>query len=108
MPYPGDHDWRTAARYYLPLCRWVAGSPLLILGAAGTLVAIVSRARWPLFLLLLPLVFYVWSMHSSGTPIFVPDLSPYSWYNTRYAIAALPLAAFAAGALVTLLPAGYT
>jgi hypothetical protein len=104
MRYPGDHDWFTAARYYFAACRWVAGSPLLILGAAGTLVAIASRARWALFLLLLPLVFYVWSMHSSGTPIFVPDLAPYSWYNTRYAIAAVPFAAFAVGALVTLLP----
>ena len=46
-------------------------------------------------------------MHSSGTPIFVPDLWPYSWYNTRYALAALPLAAFAAGALVTLVPARF-
>lgn len=42
-------------------------------------------------------------MHSSGTPIFVPVLWPNSWYNTRYAIAALPLAAFAAGAIVTLI-----
>jgi Gpi18-like mannosyltransferase len=104
MRYPGDHDWFTAARYYLAACRWAAGTPLLILGAVGTLVAIASRTRWALFLLLLPLVFYVWSMHSSGTPIFVPDMPPFSWYNTRYAIAAVPFAAFGAGALVTLLP----
>jgi hypothetical protein len=43
-------------------------------------------------------------MHSSGTPIFVPDLPPYGWYNTRYAIAVVPFAAFGAGALVTLVP----
>ena len=49
----------------------------------------------------------MWSIHSSGTPIFVPDLPPYSWYNTRYAIAAVPFAAFAAGALVTLIPARF-
>ena len=46
-------------------------------------------------------------MHSSGTPIFVPDLPPYGWYNTRYAIAVVPFAAFAAGALVTLVPARF-
>jgi hypothetical protein len=105
MKYPGDHAWLTSARYYLAASRWVAGWPLLILGAAGTLAAIARRASWwALFLLLLPPLFYVWSMHSSGTPIFVPDLAPYSWYNTRYAIAAVPFAAFAAGALVTLFP----
>ncbi|MCU1334747.1 MAG: hypothetical protein JWO19_328 [Bryobacterales bacterium] len=108
--YPGDHDWFTAARYYFAASRWVAGWPLLILGAAGALVAILRSARrretgWALFLLLLPPLFYVWSMHSSGTPIFVPNLTPYSWYNTRYAVAAVPFAAFVAGGLVTLLPA---
>jgi hypothetical protein len=52
----------------------------------------------------LPVIFYLWSMHSSGTPIFIPTLWPFSWYNTRYAIAVLPLAAFAAGAIVSILP----
>jgi hypothetical protein len=76
----------------------------LVLGIAGTLVAVAKRVWWALFLLLLPPLFYVWSMHSSGTPIFVPDLAPYGWYNTRYAIAVVLFAAFAAGALVTLVP----
>jgi hypothetical protein len=104
-PYPGDHDWFTAVRYYVAASRWATGWPLLILGAAGTLAAIARRAAWwALFLLLLPPAFYVWSMHSSGVPIFVPNLTPYSWYNTRYAVAAIPFAAFAGGALVTLFP----
>lgn len=105
--YPGDHDWLTAARYYFAASRWIAGWPLLVLGIAGMLVAAAKRVWWALFLLVLPALFYVWSMHSSGTPIFVPDLSPYGWYNTRYAIAVVPLAAFAAGALVTLVPARF-
>jgi hypothetical protein len=102
--YPGDHDWITAARYYFAASRWVAGWPLLVLGIAGTLVAVAKRVWWALLLLLLAPLFYVWSMHSSGTPIFVPDLSPFGWYNTRYAVAAILFAAFAAGALVTLVP----
>jgi hypothetical protein len=102
--YPGDHDWLTAAHYYFAASRWVAGWPLLVLGIAGTLAAVIKRAWWPMFFLLLPPLFYVWSMHSSGTPIFVPDLPPYGWYNTRYAIAVVPFAAFAAGALVTSVP----
>jgi len=102
--YPGDHDWLMAARYYLAASRWMTGWPLLVIGAAGTMVALVKQRGWAIFLLLLPPLFYVWSLHSSGTPIFVPDLPPYSWYNTRYAIAVVPFAAFAAGALVTLVP----
>ena len=103
--YPGDHDWLTAIRYYFAASRWIAGWPLLLLGAGGVLIRI-RNTGWALLFLLLPPVFYVWSLHSSGTPIFVPDLAPYSWYNTRYAIAAVPFAAFAAGAIVTLFPNG--
>ncbi len=105
--YPGDHDWITAARYYFAASRWIAGWPLLAMGIAGTVVAATKRVWWALFLLLLPPLFYVWSMHSSGTPIFVPDLPPYGWYNTRYAIAAVAFTAFASGALVTLVPARF-
>jgi hypothetical protein len=67
-------------------------------------VALWKRVWWPLVLLALAPAFYVWSIHSSGTPITVPHLWPYGWYNTRYALAVLPLAAFAAGALVAVLP----
>jgi hypothetical protein len=59
-----------------------------------------TRAVGPMLILALPPAFYIWSMHSSGTPIFVPSLWPFSWYNTRYAIALLPWAAFASGAIV--------
>jgi hypothetical protein len=52
-------------------------------------------------------MFYVWSIHSSGaTPIHVPLLWPFTYYNTRYGIAVVPLAAFAAGTIVFALPAG--
>jgi hypothetical protein len=57
-----------------------------------------------LVLLALPPVFYVWSMHSGATPLYVPELWPHSWYNTRYALAALPFVAFNGGALVASLP----
>jgi len=105
--YPGDHQWLTAARYYFTAGRLVAGMPLMLAGVAGALWMLIRRTWWPLLLLSLPAAFYVWSMHSSSTPIFVPTLPPLSWYNTRYAIAIVPLAAFAAGALVKLLPARF-
>ena len=105
QPYPGDQDWLQALHYFSSTARLVVGLPLLILGAAGFLCAISRRAIWPMIFLALVPAFYLWSMHSSGTPIFVPTLWPFSWYNTRYAIAVLPLAAFAAGAIVTFVPA---
>jgi len=102
--YPGDHQWLAAARYYFTAGRLVAGIPLMLAGAAGAVWMLARRNWWPLVLLSLPAAFYVWSIHSSSTPIFVPTLPPFSWYNTRYAIAVVPLAALAAGAVVKLLP----
>ena len=102
--YPGDHDWRKAVEYYSTAVQLAIGWPALILAAAGVLAALWKRAWWPVLLLALSPVFYVMGMHSSGTPIFVPTLYPHSWYNTRYALAALPLTAVCAGALVALIP----
>jgi hypothetical protein len=105
QPYPGDHDWRTALKYYATAAKLVVGVPTLVIGALGLVATFRKRsALVPILLLALPPLFYVWSMYSSGTPIFVPTLWPFSWYNTRYAIAVLPLAAFAAGAIVAILP----
>ena len=59
---------------------------------------------WPFLLLSIPAAFVIWSMHSGVVPIFMPHLWPHSYYNTRYGLAALPLVALAAAALVTALP----
>ena len=104
-PYPGDHDWRVALQYYLAAGRAVVGMPVFVVGIAGVLVVFSKRAWWPILLLMLPPLFYVWSMHSSGTPIFIPTLWPHSYYNSRYAIALLLPLAFAGGSLLTLIPA---
>jgi len=102
--YPGDHDWRKAIQYYFSAAQQVTGWIAVGLGLCGAAIAIFRRAVWPLFLLALPPVFYVWSIYSSGTPIFVPNLTPFAYYNTRYGLAALPFLAFASGALVFLAP----
>ena len=104
-PYPGDHEWGKAFFYFRSAVVVFAGLPLVWIAAAGALAAAVRRAFWPLVLLALPPVFYVMSIYSSGTPIFLPHLWPHSYYNTRYAMAALPLLAIAGGALVSLVPA---
>jgi hypothetical protein len=109
--YPGDHNWRLAIEYYFTAIRLTQGWALLLLSILGGAMALAKKIWWPLLLLALPPAFYVWSIHSSGTPLFVPTLWPsqpvhnlFSWYNTRYAVAALPLAALAAAGMVALLP----
>jgi len=99
--YPGRGDWHVAIRYFFEAGKLLAGVPALVLGAAGAIAALVRRAFWPVLLLALLPLFYVWSIHSSSTPIFVPTLAPtmHSFYNTRYAMAFLPLAALGIGAI---------
>ena len=105
--YPGLGNWAKAWLYFRTAVRWCAGAPLEWLGAAGLIACVaVPKARWPALLLALPGVFYVWSMHSSGgTPIFVPDLWPNTYYNSRYGLALFPALAFGAAVLVSLVPA---
>jgi hypothetical protein len=103
-PYRGDHDWRAAALYYLTAVRLCAGWVVVAIGIAGLAAALFKRMFWPVLLAAIPPLFYIWSMHSGGTPIFVPTLWPFSYYNTRYALAALPLVAIAGGSLVLLVP----
>jgi hypothetical protein len=106
-PYPGDHDWRRAIEYYSAAAKLVCGPVLPILGAAGVLSAMGKRIFWPIVLLAIPPVFFLWSMHSGQAPVYVPHLWPFSWYNARYAITVVPLCAFAMGALVLWLPSRF-
>jgi hypothetical protein len=102
--YPGYHDWLVAAAYYAKAGQLCAGWALVLVGAAGVFCAARKKVIGPILLLLLTPVFYVWSIHSSQTPIFVPQLPPRTYYNSRYGLAVVVLAAFAAGAVVLALP----
>ncbi len=102
--YPGDHDWAKAWQYFREAARLCAGPVLFWAGTVGVLAALWKRAFWPLLLLTLPPAFYVWSIHSGSTPVFVPHFWPFSYYNTRYGLSLLPALAFAAAALVALTP----
>ncbi len=102
QPYPGDGDWLKAGRYFLSAVRLCAGWPLAMLGAAGVLACLWKRRLWPAVLFSLPPLFYTLSIYSSGTPIFVPHLWPYSYYNTRYGLAALPLLVLGGATLAAL------
>jgi hypothetical protein len=102
--YPGDHDWSKAWLYYRTAAESCAGRPLAWMGAAGLVVAAWKRAWWAVALTGLAGVFYVVSLYSSGTPIFVPSLWPNTHYNTRYGLAVLPLFCVGAAAWAALIP----
>ncbi|MFL6417522.1 MAG: ArnT family glycosyltransferase [Bryobacteraceae bacterium] len=104
-PYPGYQNLGAAITYYFTAGRSCSGWALLCLGLFGTACVWRTKARVPVLFLLLTPLFYVVSMYSSGgSPIYVPELWPYSYYNTRYGIAVVAFAAFAAGGLVQRLP----
>ena len=99
VPYPGLHDWKLSWLYFRTDMRLALGAVLFWIGAAGLAAALLRRRFWPVLLLSLPPVFYIFNLHSGDSPIHMPELWPHSWYNTRYALAALPLAAFCAAAI---------
>lgn len=101
--YPGDGDWLKAGEYFFAAARLNTNWVTIGLAALGLVAALGKRLWWLFFLALTPL-FYILSMHGSGTPIFIPDRWPHSYYNARYGLAALPLLAAASAALVAALP----
>jgi hypothetical protein len=103
-PYPGKNDWMQAWLYFRTAGRLCIGLPLFLAGIAGAVAAIFRRIYWPVTFMALPLMFYVCSMHSSRAPIFVPELWPHSYYNTRYGMVWLPFAALCSAALISAVP----
>jgi hypothetical protein len=102
---PVDHNLRLSLLYYFTAGRFCSGWPLIGIGAAGIAAAVWTRRWIPVLFLLLTPCFYIWSMYSTGQPIHIPNLWPFSYYNTRYGLALVPLCGFAAGALVAAIPA---
>jgi hypothetical protein len=104
QPYPGKGDWPKAWLYFRTAAQLCSGPGLALMAMAGAAGSLAKRVFWPLALLALPGVFYIWSVHSSATPIFVPTLWPNSYYNARYGLAALPLLVVASAGLVAMVP----
>ena len=102
--FPGHHNWAVAWLQFRSAARLVAGRPLLWMAMAGAIGALAKKAIWPLLLLSLAPAFYVLNLHSGSSPIFVPTQWPFSYYNTRYGLTILPLAAFAVAGLVAWTP----
>jgi len=113
-PYPGFHNMRVAALYFLKAAELGAVWPwcarlLVLITVAGSCLAIrTPRSGWISLLLWLPLPFYAYSVAYGYVPIFIPIWTPFSWYNTRYGMEMLPafalFLAFAVAALSRLRP----
>jgi hypothetical protein len=110
--HPGDHD-PTAATIYLVRSvlndlgeSRVARHVVFWSAVAGALLAMARRRALLLLLLWTPLPFYVYCIAYGSVPVFVPNLWPWSYYNTRYGTALLPaIAVFLAICLVVLMRA---
>jgi hypothetical protein len=75
---------------------WETG--FVLMGAAVGGLILIIRRRFVLSSLLLwmPLPFYIYSVAYGSVPIFIPQLWPHSYYNSRYGMELLPaLAVFA-------------
>lgn len=103
-PYPGAHDAWMALRQFAYAVKAVEGVPLIILGLSGAAVALWRRQYWPVCFGLISPLFYIWSLRSGDTPIFIPEVFPFSHYNSRYALAPLPLFLVGIAAWASLLP----
>lgn len=75
---------------------WELGFGVMALAIGGLVLAIRRRIALPSLLLWLPLPFYIYAVSYGSVPIFIPQLAPHSYYNSRYGMELLPgLAVFA-------------
>ena len=85
---------------------WETGWLVAAAALWGTWKAWSSRLNRVWLLLWLPLPFYVYSISYGSVPIFIPQLYPHSYYNSRYGMELLPvlavMTAYALAELVTL------
>ena len=70
---------------------WETGWLLAAAALWGSWKAWLSTVNRAWLLLWLPLPFYVYSISYGSVPIFIPQLYPHSYYNSRYGLELLPL-----------------
>src|SRR5271170_8087418 len=76
---------------------WETGFAVMAAAVWGVVIAVRRRIGWASILLWMPLPFYVYSITYGSVPIFIPQLWPHSYYNSRYGMGLLPaLAVFGA------------
>ncbi|MGH9378536.1 MAG: ArnT family glycosyltransferase [Terriglobia bacterium] len=102
--YPTDGSLWLSAHYYLEDIKLVFGPWTLTFAALGVVAWILDRRlrgrRSATLLLLVPLVFYTQSMAYGSVAIYVPTLSPHTYYNLRYGLEMAPAMALFPGFLL--------
>ena len=106
--YRGWHNPGWALLFYtrtaqVDAAAWETGFALMMAALIGACIAIRRRIHTASLMLWLPLAFYVYSIAYGSVPIFIPQLYPHSYYNSRYGMELLPalsLFAFVAAALL--------
>ncbi|HEX4652317.1 MAG TPA: glycosyltransferase family 39 protein [Granulicella sp.] len=109
--YRGWHNLGWALIFYtrtaqVDAAAWETGFALMaaaLLGLYMTIRRSFEGAHRAAILLWLPLPFYLYSVAYGSVPIFIPQLYPHSYYNSRYGMEMLPgLALFAFVAVAAL------
>lgn len=104
--YRGWHNPAWALVFYTRTAQvdaavWETGFAVMAAAVAGLVLAVRRKMTLPALLLWMPLPFYVYAVAYGSIPIFIPQLWPHSYYNSRYGMEMLPaLAVFAVLALM--------
>ncbi|GGA79365.1 hypothetical protein GCM10011507_33270 [Edaphobacter acidisoli] len=69
---------------------WETGFGVMAAALAGLVLAIRRRVALASLLLWVPLPFYIYAVAYGSVPIFIPQLYPHSYYNSRYGMEMLP------------------
>ena len=99
--YRGWHSVGWALLFYTRTAQvvaaaWETGFTVMAAAVAGLWIALRRGTAHASLLLWVPLGFYVYSVAYGSVPIFIPQLYPHSYYNSRYGMELLPaLALFA-------------
>jgi hypothetical protein len=99
--YRGWHNVGWALLFYTRTAQvvaaaWETGFAAMAAAVAGLWIALRRGTARASLLLWVPLAFYVYSVAYGSVPIFIPELYPHSYYNSRYGMEMLPaLALFA-------------
>ncbi len=93
--YHGWHNPLYAFLYYtraaqLDAAAYESGFLLLLGSIAGTWLLWRTKLNRIATLLWLPLPFYIYSIAYGAVPIFIPQVYPHAWYNSRYGMELLP------------------
>ena len=93
--YHGWHSPFWALVYYTRAAQvdaafWEVGFLVMTAAIGGLAIVIRRRLALPALLLWVPLPFYVYSIAYGSVPIFIPQLWPHSFYNSRYGMEMLP------------------